>query len=187
MMRIVPRKVPKDRNDVSPEYGVAFQFLRALWELNHALESGSRTMKKRFGVTGPERLFVRVVGKQPGITPREMAHILRVDPSSVTVLIKRLEKRRLLARGTNPADGRSFHLYLTPGGQRVDALRAGTIEAVIRDAIVSSTPAHVATAANLLVSIAQRLTSRMQRAAPAATRRGRAAFPARASGRARAL
>jgi MarR family transcriptional regulator, organic hydroperoxide resistance regulator len=144
---------------------MAFQFLRALWELNHALESASRSMKKQLGVTGPERLFVRVVGNQPGITPREIAGILRVDPSSVTLLIKRTEARRLVARGANPADGRSFHLYLTPAGQRVDALRAGTIEAVVGEGIAASSPAEVATASAILVNVARRLASKMGRGA----------------------
>jgi DNA-binding MarR family transcriptional regulator len=167
------------------EFGGAFGFLRALWELNHALESASRSMKKQLGVTGPERLFVRVVGVRPGTTPLEVARTLRVHPSSVTALIKRLEKKQLVARGVNPADARSFHLYLTPEGQRVDALRERTIEAGVREAIAASDQDDVATASALLVTIAQHLASSMQRSAatnrrprrdrrpPAANRRSR--------------
>jgi MarR family transcriptional regulator, organic hydroperoxide resistance regulator len=164
---------PRAGEEVSPGASVTFGFLRALWELNHALESASRTMKRQLGVTGPERLFVRVVGLQPGITPRGIAQALRVHPSSITVLIKRLEQRRLIARTVNPADGRSFHLYLTPEGQRVDAVRQGTIEAAVRDAIEANDAEDVATASRLLVSIAQRLTSSMKRASAAPRRPGR--------------
>jgi MarR family transcriptional regulator, organic hydroperoxide resistance regulator len=156
--------------DMGIEEGGTFGFLRALWELNHALESASRAMKNRFGVTGPERLFVRVVGMRPGITPREIARTLRLHPSSITAVIKRMEARRLVARGVNPSDARSFHLYLTPGGQRVDTLTEGTIEAGVREAIAASDPDDVATASGLLVTIAQHLSSSMQRA-PAPSRR----------------
>ncbi|MFL5302875.1 MAG: MarR family winged helix-turn-helix transcriptional regulator [Anaeromyxobacteraceae bacterium] len=165
--------------EVGPGAGVAFGFLRALWELNHALESASRTMKRRLGVTGPERLFVRVVGLRPGITPRGIAHALRVHPSSITVLIKRLEQRRLIARAVNASDARSFHLYLTPEGQRVDAVRHGTIEAAVRDAIKASDAEEVATASRLLVSIAQRLASSMRRASEGRRRPVSAGSPTR--------
>jgi MarR family transcriptional regulator, organic hydroperoxide resistance regulator len=160
---VADHRTPNAPEDVSSDFGVAFQFLRSLWELNHSLESASRAMKKQFGVTGPERLFVRIVGKRPGITPREIAQILRVHPSTVTVVIKRVEARRLIARGVNPADARSFQLYLTPEGERINAMRAGTIEAVVRDAIGANDPADVATAAGILVDVAQRLASRMAR------------------------
>ena len=82
-------------------------------------------MKKRLGVTGPERLFIRIVGQQPGLTPREIARALRVHPSSVSVLIKRLEGRCLIARGTNPSDAKhllSVDLLIDQG---VDVLRRG--------------------------------------------------------------
>jgi hypothetical protein len=153
------------RRGVGQEFGVAFGFLGALWELNHALESASRSMKKSLGVTGPERLFVRVVGVRPGITPRELARTLRVHPSSVTVLIKRMERRGLVARGVNPADARSFHLYLTPDGHRVDGFREGTIEAVVQEAITASNRHDVEKASDLLVTIARHLSSSMQRSA----------------------
>jgi len=170
----VPRshRQPRSREGLASEFGVAFEFLRALWELNHALESASRTMKKRLGVTGPERLFIRIVGQQPGLTPREIARALRVHPSSVSVLIKRLESRCLIARGTNPSDARSFQLYLTPDGQRADALHVGTIEMVVREAVEAADPRHVHTAAKMLMAVAERLASRMgPTSSPGAARR----------------
>jgi DNA-binding MarR family transcriptional regulator len=167
-----PRR-PARPAPLAVELGGTLELLRAIWELNHALESASRMMKRRLGVTGPERLFIRVVGSQPGITPRELAWILRVHPSSVTVLLKRLERRQLVARSANAADARSFHLYLTPDGERADAVRAGTIEAVVREAVEASPHRDVAVAARLLGAVAERLTSKMGRAAPRASRRSR--------------
>lgn len=153
------------------ELGVALQFLRALWELNHALESASRAMKRRLGVTGPERLFIRIVGQQPGITPRAIARVLRVHPSGVTVLTKRLERRGLVTREANPGDARSYHLSLTARGRRADALRSGTIEAVVREAVRASAPRDVRATARMLGAVAERLAAAMAPRPPPRRRR----------------
>lgn len=49
--------------------GPVLSFMRALWGVNHGLESSSRRMKGSIGVTGPERMVVRLVGRYPGIRP----------------------------------------------------------------------------------------------------------------------
>ncbi|HET9595556.1 MAG TPA: MarR family transcriptional regulator [Anaeromyxobacteraceae bacterium] len=146
--------------------GSAFHVLRALWELNHALERASRSMRRRLGVTGPERLVVRLVGYQPGITPRALASAMRLDRSSITMLIQRLERRRLLSRTPNPEDARSVHLHLTPAGRRIDEVRSGTIEAVLRDAVASSAASEVASTTGMLLRIAERLTRLAEQEAP---------------------
>ncbi len=151
------------RSDGTADLGTALTFLRALWGVNHAMERFSRSMQKRHGVTGPERLFIRVVGRKPGITPAELADILQVHRSSITPLIKKLERRRLIVRKANPDDARSFHLELTPGGHRIDALREGTIEEAVRRSIASTQPPDVATTSAMLVKLARRLTSALDR------------------------
>lgn len=138
-------------------FGAELRFLRALWELDHALESASRRMKVAFGVTGRERLFIRIVGQRPGLTPGEVAQVLHVHPSSVTAIVKRLEQRRLVARRSDDTDARSYRLALTPAGERINATRAGTIEAVVRDALAAAQPRDVAATSELLVTVARRL------------------------------
>jgi MarR family transcriptional regulator, organic hydroperoxide resistance regulator len=165
-----PRSSPYD-GTAQGALGGAFEFLRALWELNHALERASRSMRKRLGVTGPERLVIRLVGYEPGITPRALASALRLDRSSITVLIQRLERRRLLARTPNPDDARSVHLRLTPAGRRIDEVRSGTIEAVLRDAIGASAASDVAGTTRMLLRIAGRLTALADHEPPSRARR----------------
>ncbi len=86
--------------------GAVLEFLRALWGLNHALESASRRMKGRLGVTGPERMVVRLVGRSPRISAGHLARILQVHPSTLTGLLKRLVARGILARTADAADAR---------------------------------------------------------------------------------
>ncbi len=161
MIAVVRSRTP--RSDTATGLGSALTFLRALWGVNHAMERFSRSMQKRHGVTGPERLFIRVVGQKPGITPAELADVLQVHRSSITPLIKKLERRRLIVRSGNPDDARSFHLELTPGGRRIDALRDGTIEEVVRHSIASTAPEDVVITSAMLVNLARRLTSALDR------------------------
>lgn len=149
--------------DESRDADTALDFLRALWELKHAMESASRVMHQRFGVSGPERLFIRVIGQNPGITAGKAAAILCVHPATATFTVKKLLRRRLLCRKQTPLDARRFQLRLTRAGERIDAMRAGTIEEIIREAIAESDPGEVAASSAMLVRIAGRLTLRMER------------------------
>jgi DNA-binding MarR family transcriptional regulator len=148
---------------VGAEFGREFRFLQALWELDHALESASRAMKARFGVTGRERLFIRIVGQRPGISPGEVAEMLHVHRSSVTALLKRLERRRLVSRRLDASDARSYRLELAVAGQRINAMEEGTIEAGVRDALAASDPDAADSAALILVSVAQGLIQSTKR------------------------
>jgi DNA-binding MarR family transcriptional regulator len=138
------------------------QFLRALWQLDHALASASRRMKSALGVTGRERLIIRIVAERPGITPGELAAVLHVHPSTVTALVKRLERRRLVLRRQDAADARSSQLKLGAAGRAVDALRAGTIEADVMAALSHAPAEQVSGATELLTSVARRLLERNQ-------------------------
>jgi MarR family transcriptional regulator, organic hydroperoxide resistance regulator len=119
---------------VTPErpLGAVLEFLRALWGVNHALESTSRKMKQQLGVTGPERMVVRLVGRYPGISAGDLARILHVHPSTLTGLLKRLVSRGILRRKADAGDGRRALFDLTGRGAVVDGVRRGTTEAAVR-------------------------------------------------------
>lgn len=173
MMRAVRRRTAErapsqgGRDDPSPRpppLPPELQFLRALWQLDHALASASRRMKAAAGVTGRERLFIRLVGRHPGITPGELADLLHVHPSSVTALLKRLQGRRLVSRRQDAEDARSIRLVLTAGGERVAALETGTIEAGVKQALARAHPRAVGAATELLTGVARRLAGTTERA-----------------------
>lgn len=114
-----------------PELGGALEFLRTLWELDHTLQTASKKMARELGVTGPQRLVLRIVGRFPQLSAGELAEILHLHPSTLTGIVKRLERRGLLTRRKDPRDKRRFFLGLTPQGRRLDVDRAHTIEAVL--------------------------------------------------------
>lgn len=115
-----------------PPLGEVLEFLRVIWAVHHGLERTSKDMEARLGVTGPQRLVLRIVGRFPGIGAGPLARTLHVHPSTLTGVLKRLERRGLLDRRPDPRDGRRISLGLTTRGRRVDLATTGTVEAAVK-------------------------------------------------------
>jgi DNA-binding MarR family transcriptional regulator len=78
-------------------------------------------MSGEIGVTGPQRLVLRVVGLFPGMSAGDLATVLRVHPSTLTGVLQRLVDQRLPARANDPGDRRRAILRLTRRGVRANA------------------------------------------------------------------
>ena len=63
--------------------GPVLDFMRLMWAINHGLDRASRGMQAKFGVTGPQRLVLRIVGTFPGLSAGDLARTLHVHPSTV--------------------------------------------------------------------------------------------------------
>ncbi|MEO8449466.1 MAG: MarR family transcriptional regulator [Gemmatimonadota bacterium] len=96
-------------------------------------------MDHAIGVTGPQRLVIRILGRFPGISTGDLARLLVVHPSTATGLIKRLGRRGLIRRRMDPKDRRRFLLALTDRGRALEAEMPGTIESSI-DQLLNSIP-----------------------------------------------
>src|SRR4051794_25020342 len=107
--------------------GETLKFMQRLWELVHALAVTSKRMGRTPGVTGPQRLVIRVVGQSPDATASEISGILGLHPSTLTGVLARLERQRLLQRKPDPADRRRVRFRLTPAGRQIDRERKGTV------------------------------------------------------------
>jgi DNA-binding MarR family transcriptional regulator len=114
--------------------------LQGLWALAHALEARSKWMRRQLGITGPQRLLVRVIGETPGCSARTAATRPSLNPGTVSRLVVAPERARLVAREADPGDGRVLRLVLPRAGERVDALRGGTAEAAVREAVEAASP-----------------------------------------------
>jgi MarR family transcriptional regulator, organic hydroperoxide resistance regulator len=139
--------------------GSALEFLRLLWAVDHSLQTASRRMARRVGVSGPQRVVLRIVGRRPGISPAGLASLLHLHRSSVTPLIQKLETRGFLRRAPHPSDGRRVLLSLTPRGRRIDRLSTGTVEAAVRRTLARTPAARVAAAESLLASLEEALSA----------------------------
>lgn len=137
--------------------GEVLDFMRALWALNHALETTSRRMRTRLGVSGPERMVVRLVGRYPGISAGELAHTLHVHPSTLTGLLQRLTRRGVLRRTADAGDARRALFTLASKGVAIDQVRSGTVEAAVKAALASLARRDVQAAAGVLARLGRAL------------------------------
>jgi len=136
--------------------GAVLDFMRLLWAVDHALQSASKRMESTFGLTGPQRLVVRIVGRFPGIAAGRIAEILHVHPSTLTGVLKRLESRGILQRRPDPRDARRALFMLTAKGRRLDTIRTGTVEQAVRRVLVKD-PGKVAAVQELLAALSDEL------------------------------
>ena len=136
--------------------------MQVLWALAHALEARSKRMHRELGITGPQRLLLRVVGQAPGCGPGAAARRLSLNPGTVTRLAAGLERQGLLRREVNPLDRRKLRLVLTARGRTLDRRHRGTVEGALREALAAAGPGEVRMARRFI----RRLTGRL--AVPAA-------------------
>ncbi|MFN7134184.1 MAG: MarR family winged helix-turn-helix transcriptional regulator [Myxococcales bacterium] len=150
----------KDRKQEESEQqnlGEVLEFMRALWAVDHGLQATSKRMKVQLGVTGPQRLVIRLVGRFPGISAGRLAEILHVHPSTLTGVLRRLETRGFLERKTDPKDGRRALFALTPRGKELDVDQEGTVEFAVRHALQKLSPAQITAAQEVFRALTESL------------------------------
>jgi DNA-binding MarR family transcriptional regulator len=137
--------------------GETLSFMQLLWALTHGMESASKRMHAELGVTGPQRLVLRIVGHHGRISAGELAEILHIHPSSLTGMLRRLEDSELIRRESDPFDRRRALIELTRRGMRLNDGRSGTIEASIAAALSKLPKDKVAGAKAVLKALAASL------------------------------
>ena len=141
----------------APELPDVLQFMQLIWGVVHRVQRTSKRMTAEIGVTGPQRLVLRVVGLSPGMSAGDVAAILHVHPSTLTGVLRRLIAQRLLVRTDDPRDRRRAVLRLTPRGVRANAARRGTVESAITNALEGITDRDRAATKRVLLRLSMHL------------------------------
>jgi DNA-binding MarR family transcriptional regulator len=144
-----------------PKLGGVLDFMRLIWAVDHALQRKSKQMERTIGITGPQRLALRIVGRFPGISAGDLARLLHVHPSTLTGILARLEKQGAIRRRSDPRDRRRSLLVLTDRGRRFDVAAEGTIEADVSRALAQTSPDKVRAARDVLLALADGLEGSM--------------------------
>ena len=110
-----------------------------LWALDHALQKRSKRMAADRGITGPQRFALRLIDRTPGLDAGALARALHTHPSTLTGVLRRLERDGLIRRGVARGDQRRATLALTPAGRRQVRNAAGTVERSVA-AVLGRTP-----------------------------------------------
>jgi DNA-binding MarR family transcriptional regulator len=128
--------------------------MQLLWAIAHGLESTSKRMHARLGITGPQRLVLRLIGHGSAASAGELARVMHVHPSSLTGMLRRLEGAGLIERQPHPFDGRRSLLRLTPSGRRINRDKTGTVESVIEQALATLPDRELRAAQRALQAVA---------------------------------
>src|SRR6188474_1076724 len=128
-----------------------------MWAVDHELQRVSKRMVERIGLTAPQRLAVRFIGRQSGVTLGQLAELLHLHAGTVTGIVRRLEELGLIVQTRNLDDTRRRHLALTPKGRDINRRQKGTVEAAVRRTAAGATAAEFATAAAVLDRLARNL------------------------------
>jgi DNA-binding MarR family transcriptional regulator len=141
-----------------PVVGETLQFMQLLWNLSHVLEVRSKRMARTLGVTGPQRLVIRLLGQRASLSARQIAATLGIHPSTLSGVLRRLEGSGSISRSIDPADRRRALFVLTAKGKRIDSQRKGTVEAVVRRALARIDADDLATTARALQTLIEELS-----------------------------
>src|SRR4029078_9311370 len=133
------------------------EFMQLLWAVVHGLERSSKRMSRALGVTGPQRLVLRVVGLLPGLSAGDLAAIMHVHPSTLTGVLQRLTSQQLLSRVDDPRDRRRAILRLTRGGRRVNTIRSATVKPAVAPALTGVSKVERAATKRVLERLARHL------------------------------
>lgn len=92
------------------------QLCFALYSTSLAMTKAYKPVLEKLGLTYPQYLAMLVLWEGDGVTVKDMAARLNLDPATVTPLLKRLEAQGLLERARGVEDERMVHIRLTKAG-----------------------------------------------------------------------
>lgn len=145
------------KSEVPPSLGEVLDFMRLIWAVDHALERRSKHTEATIGLTGPQRLVLRIVGRFPSISAGRLAKILLLHPSTLTGVLQRLEGERIIRRRADPRDRRRSLVGLTARGRSLDVETEGTVEAAVRSLLEQWSPTTTDVAREVLGALARAL------------------------------
>ena len=69
-----------------------------------------------YNLTPPQFAILAFLWKQDGLSQAQLGALMSMDRTTLSGIIDRLEKRKLVERREHPGDRRAYLLYLTPEG-----------------------------------------------------------------------
>lgn len=91
--------------------------LRELVRTYQAFDSYSSQHIRTLGLTTSQFDVIATLGNTPGMSCREIGEKTLMVKGTLTGVLERLEKKKLIARRENPEDKRSVLVQLTPAGE----------------------------------------------------------------------
>lgn len=93
----------------------------ALYSAHKAMQRATRPAFTEIGLTYPQYLVLVTLWEKDGQLVNEIGHILYLESSTLTPLLKKLERMGLVTRGRDPQDERKVRVNLTDKGREMEA------------------------------------------------------------------
>src|SRR5438034_11619122 len=93
--------------------------VNALRRIVRAIRLSSHVAEEKLGISGAQLFVLQQLAQGPKSSLGELAGRTLTHESSVSVVVSRLVRRRLVARRASAADGRRVELSLSPAGERL--------------------------------------------------------------------
>jgi DNA-binding MarR family transcriptional regulator len=136
---------PPRRRPPPPWLDDAAEIVNALRRIVRALELYSQAVHKAFGLTGPQLWAMKTLHRHGALTMTDLATALAVQPSTLSLLIDRLQKRGLVRRLRQRDDRRVVELRLTAEGARLAARAPSAAQGRLLHGLRSLPPARLRT------------------------------------------
>jgi DNA-binding MarR family transcriptional regulator len=94
----------------------SYDVLVLLNDLARSIRTEADRRARMHGMTRANWVILSRLHQSPGLSQRELAEILEVEPITVGRLVDRLEARDLVERRPDPVDRRIWRLHLRPTG-----------------------------------------------------------------------
>jgi DNA-binding MarR family transcriptional regulator len=91
--------------------------LDAIRRIVQALRASTRVAERRLGISGAQLFVLHALSESPADSLNDLAARTFTHQSSVSAVVERLVKRRLVSRKRSSADARRIVLSLTPSGR----------------------------------------------------------------------
>lgn len=91
--------------------------LISLRRITRAIDIHSRHLASKFGLTGPQLVCLRVLGRLERTTPSSLAKQVDLSQATVTGIVDRLAARQLVTRRRNEDDRRHVTVAITDAGR----------------------------------------------------------------------
>jgi DNA-binding MarR family transcriptional regulator len=136
--------------DFNSIYAVFAQVIRFHYYRMHMLF-------EKFGVYPGQHALLFILGRQGGLSQRELAERLHVKAATITVMLNRLSKVNLIERRPDPDDQRITRVYLTRQGQNALAQVKESLKTIETECFTNFTPEEQILLRRLLMQIRDNL------------------------------
>jgi DNA-binding MarR family transcriptional regulator len=131
--------------------------LVTLRQIIRAIDLHSRRLVHDHGLTGPQLVLIRELGRADVLSVGELARRVSLSQGTVTGVLDRLEKRGLVERSRSDSDRRRVLVRLTEAGFSV----LGEAPSLLQDEFVARFQMLAAWEQTLILSSLQRVASMM--------------------------